>query len=472
MGEPAGSSTAEHQPVPVAAGEAGEALDVVERAGADVHHLVDPPRCDEFSRSARSIGRGRVDHCEHASDVAGVGDRGEDAGDQFPLGGVGVRRAHHDDAVGLPQGAPGPGRHARIGLQDNVVVADIGFVHELGETRHADVVSRRLRDRRPVEHQVDAIAGQVLGGAEAGDLRHHVGHQCVGIALRGDRHGQRRGPVEPARGRAAQAKQNATRHVEHHRRRSGHEFLERDRRERRQRRVADCPDGCRSWCLVEQAQLTHHFAATEFGDQLLFTLGVEVNRHASTDDEVGGIGDVALLEQHLARFQPTPADPVDDLLQGHLVGAPHQFGDHRRDIRAIDALASLVRDSVGHLGVAVQPSFELDALDLQHLDRPVGGERGGTQSAGNHRHLADHMARLDRADEDVTLRRRPRRRHSAGLDEVHLVGGDALLDEHLAVGERDRAGTRRQTLDQLAFQCHPVPFSVVCAHPPEAPGRQ
>ena len=118
-----------------------------------------------------------MQHSEHPSNVARIVDRGEDLRDQFPLGGVGARRAHHDDAVGLTQGSAGPRRTCAVGLEDDVVVADIGLVHELREPGHADVVGGGLRDRRAIEHPIDSVARQVFGGAEASDLLHHLHEQ-------------------------------------------------------------------------------------------------------------------------------------------------------------------------------------------------------------------------------------------------------------------------------------------------------
>ena len=264
-----------------------------------------------------------------------------------------------------------------------------------------------------------------------------LGHERARVAVRRHRNGQRRGPVELALRRAAQPHQDAPRDVEHHRRRQCDEVLEGRRRERGERRVAHGTNGCRSGRPVEQTQLAHHLAATEFGDEPFLAVVDDVHRHPTTHDEVGRVGDVALFEQDLAGFQASPVDAVDHMLHDRLVGAAHQLGDHRRDVRAIDTLARLVGHTVGHLRVAVQPVLEVDPFDLQDLDRTARPERRGPQPAGDHGDLADDVAGLDRADDDVALRCRLGGGHPSGLHEVDLVGRVALLDEHLTVGERD-----------------------------------
>ena len=126
---------------------------------------------------------------------------------------------------------------------------------------------------------------------------------------------------------------------------------------------------------VEQAQFAHHLATTEFGDETFVAVVDDVHRHTTADDEVGGVGDVALVEQHLAGLERRQPTPVDDLLHDRLVGAAHQLGDHRGHVGAVDPLAGLVRDSVGHLGMAVQPVLELGPLDLDTSTGPLRGER-------------------------------------------------------------------------------------------------
>ena len=128
-----------------------------------------------------------------------------------------------------------------------------------------------------------------------------------------------------------------------------------------------------------------------------------MNRHSTTDHEVGRVGDVALFEQDLAGFQTPPSDAVDHLLHDRLVSAAHQLGDHRRYVRPIDALARLVGDTVGHRRVAVEPVLEVDPFDLQDLDRTARSERGGPQPSGDDGDLADDVAGLDRSDDDVAL---------------------------------------------------------------------
>ncbi len=353
-----------------------------------------------------------------------------------------------------------------------MVVADIGLVHELGEARHADVVGCRLRNRLAVEYPVDAVARQVFRRAETGDLLDDVGDECIGVTVGSDGNGERRRSTEGAPRRPPQPAEDPSRHVEHDLRRRGHELFEHRRRERRQGRVAYCPYRRRTRSTVEQAELTDHVATAEFGDQTFAVVAVvDQHRQPASDDEIGGIRDVALAEEGVTGFEPTPRHTIDHLLDEIVVAVAHQLGHHRGHVRAVDALAGLVGHGVGHLGVAVQPRLELGPFDLEHLDRSARPQGGSAQAAGDHGDLADHLAGFDGADVDLALRGRLRRSHRSRLDEVDVVGGVALFDEDVTIGERQRAGLRAQTLDQCRCDGHPPPLPSA-VHPLTHRGRQ
>ncbi len=183
---------------------------------------------------------------------------------------------------------------------------------------------------------------------------------------------------------------------------------------------------------------------------------VDQHRQPTTDDEVGGIRDVALTEERVAGFESTPRHTIDHLLNEVVVAAAHQLGHHRGHVRTVDALAGLVGHAVGHLGVAVQERLELRPFDLEHLDRPTRSQRGGAKATGDHRHLADHLPCLDRADDHLAQRRRLRCGDGARLDEVDVVGGIALFDEDVTVGERQRIGRSRPGSRSMSLRWSPI----------------
>ena len=321
-----------------------------------------------------------------------------------------------------------------------MVVADVRLVHELGKSGNPDVVGGRLRDRLAVEYPVDPIARQMLGRPEPGHLLGEVGDEGVGITVGGDRNRQRSSTTECAPRRPPQPTEDAAGDVQHDLRRRCDEFLEHLRRERRQCRVAHRPNRCRPGCTIEQTQFAHHLTAAELGDQAFTPVSVvDEDRHPTSDDEVGSVRDVALVEERVAGFESTPRHPVDDLLHEVVVAVAHQVGHHGGHVRAIDTLASLIRHAVGDLRVAVQPGLELRPLDLEHLDRPTGGQLGRSQATGDHCHLTDHLPFADGTDHHFALGSCLRGSDRARLDEVDVVCGVALLDQHITLDQRDRA---------------------------------
>ena len=114
VGEPTGAATAEHQPVAVAAREPGEAGDVAGRPLADVDDVVDAPTSRERRGAARTSCRARVQHGQHRGDVLDTVEHLEHRIDAISARSAArVRRAHHDHTVGLAQRPARPRRRRR-----------------------------------------------------------------------------------------------------------------------------------------------------------------------------------------------------------------------------------------------------------------------------------------------------------------------------------------------------------------------
>ena len=145
----------------------------------------------------------------------------------------------------------------------------------------------------------------------------------VGVERRGDGHGQRGGATRPP-GLGPQARDHAAGDVQHERRRPDHQLLEHVGGQRGERGVANGANRRRPRCVIEQPEFADDVATAELGDAptvTAFELGpitlrrgriaaIRLHRdhEAATDDEVGGVGLLALLEQHLAGLEPPPLD--------------------------------------------------------------------------------------------------------------------------------------------------------------------
>ena len=170
VGEPASPTTAQHESDTVPAGQPGQPADVVVTTGAEVHHLVGADLREQSIGPARTVGVRRMHDRHHPPDVFDVGELTDELADPLML--LRPRTRGHDQQhpVRLPQGATGPAGQTGVGLEDHVVVADVGFVHQLRQPRDPDLVGGRLRDAGPVEHPVDPLAREVADRTEPGDL--------------------------------------------------------------------------------------------------------------------------------------------------------------------------------------------------------------------------------------------------------------------------------------------------------------
>ncbi len=356
-----------------------------------------------------------------------------------------------------------------------MVVADVGFVHQLRQPRSPDVVGGRLRDARPIEDPVDPLAREMPDRTEPGDLGDDGVEQRSGVDRRRDGHGQRGGAARPP-GLGPQARDHAAGDVQHECRRSDHQLLEHVGGQRGERGVAHGTNRRRPRSIIEQPELADDVATAEFGDAPTVTLGPSTggritlrrgriaesngvglhrDHQAATDDEVGRVGLVALLEQQIAGLEPPPADAFHDLLDEPRVPRPEEVGDHRRDLRAVDPLARLRRHRIGDIGMFVEPLLEVGPPDHLHLGRSGCRERRRPPAAGDHRDLADHLPFPDPADGHVAVGAAGRRDELTGRDDVDVIGLIALAHQHLTVDEADTTNGHVEVPQLWRLEFHP-----------------
>jgi hypothetical protein len=133
-------------------------------------------------RAVGALDPGGVGDGEDPHDVVRAVQDRDQLADPAQLGVVGLGRHDEHHAVGLAERPDGPRGAVPVGLEQDVVVADVGLVHELREARDPHAAVAALGDVRPVEEVVDAGARQVHDRAVALDLGEHLGSSCGGPA--------------------------------------------------------------------------------------------------------------------------------------------------------------------------------------------------------------------------------------------------------------------------------------------------
>ena len=221
--------------------------------------------------------------------------------------------------------------------------------------------------------------------------------------------------------------------MEHERRRTRDQAVEHRRAEHGERGVAQGSHRGRARRTIEQ---------TEFADNLTATQLRQCNRYAVTaaardeqpagDDEVAGIGRIALLEQQLPRREMPPDDLIEYILDQLRLGVADQLGNHRGHLAAVDAGPRLGGDDVGCFWIVGQPLLEVAARDdgdVGRLQRSQGRHSAPTR---DHGHLTDDVTRANDADDQLAVFGPVDRLQPAGEHDEHLIGLVALLDEDIA----------------------------------------
>ncbi len=172
--------------------------------------------------------------------------------------------------------------------------------------------------------------------------------------------------------------------------------------------------------------------ADQLGELLLGEVVVDV------DAVLGGAAEaVGEVEQRLG---DTARDVGEDQVGDHVVG-PAQAG------------GELGQQAVGHVGAAVEPAQQV--VVRQGVERHVGhrGHRRRARTRVEQRQLAEHLAGAeDRQQVLAAVAGGAAQLHLALGDDVELVAGVPLVEEHLAATQPDRAERAAQRSGRLVVE--------------------
>ncbi len=216
-------------------------------------------------------------------------------------------------------------------------------------------------------------------------LGEHGGRQ-PGVEWRGDGDGDRPGPIREVR-RASDARQDRARQLQHQRRVFGGETAEGIDAEAGEGGLAQGDHGRRSGGSFDQADLADDLTATDLPDMVPMARDGE----AAADDEVAGVGLVALGEQGFARLEVQPVGQLHDL-GGDAAVDREQLDGEGDGTLAVDAAADELGDLRQPVGVRLEPlavGLSIDASNDGRRDCPDGGR---ARALGERGDLAQRLA--------------------------------------------------------------------------------
>ena len=313
-------------------------------------------------------------------------------------------------------------------------MGDVDLVQKLDKAGVRSRTSSGIGDVSTIQKLFDTFGVEMQRGTESGNL---IGHRLDEAAVRigGDDDDGDVACVGLAPATIANAGDDLAHERDHESRMGCGQILERRLGNPGQRAVTN--RSCRGHAgrLFDHAHLADQIASSDTGIERDLALVGRNDPHLPADQDVGRVGNIALLEQRFASFEGDPIDGLGHLVDEFRITRANELGDDTRNPSAVHTAPGIDSDLLRQVGVLLKPVLEGRAFEFEdtgwrgrsHGRRPMTADDGSD--------LADHIVGAELADDQsVASERRCRDVEGAVEDHEHGCTVVADLEQRFSCG--------------------------------------